>query len=243
MRLYYFLIMNTSKLKIFYEIYTLLFENYGPQGWWPINNEYKKRTTLSDAEKFEIIVGALLTQNTAWTNVEKALDELRKNNCLSPQKIIETKQETLAQYIKSSGYNNQKADRLKGIAQFLLQHPFSELQQMETPALRSLLLSVKGIGPETADSIVLYAFSKPSFVIDAYTKRIMSRIGLCSKEVTYEELQEMMMRNISLDVSDLSLVSLYNEYHALLVEHAKQHCQTKPICDGCPLSSVCQKRI
>ncbi len=221
----------------FLSLYETLFTSYGPQGWWPINNEYKKRLTLSDPEKFEIIIGSLLTQNTSWIQVEKALNELRKNNCLTPQKIIETKQETLAQYIKSSGYNNQKAERLKIIAQFLLQHPLAELQQMETNELRTLLLSVKGIGPETADSIVLYAFSKPSFVIDAYTRRIMSRIGMCRKDVTYEELQELITRSIPVDVE------MYTEYHALLVEHAKRYCQKKPICTCCILKDICQKKI
>ncbi|MBI5073202.1 endonuclease [Candidatus Woesearchaeota archaeon] len=219
------------------QVYNELLRVYSHQGWWPINNEYKKRSTLSDTEKFEIIVGALLTQNTSWIQVEKALNELRKNNCLSVQGIIETKQETLGQYIKPAGYFNQKSERLKIIAQFLLQHPLAELQQMETNRLRALLLSVKGIGPETADSIILYAFSKPSFVIDTYTKRIMSRIGLCRKDVTYDELQELIVRNIPVDVE------MYNEYHALLVEHAKQHCQTKPICADCPLSKDCKKLI
>lgn len=222
----------------FFSIYTVILNTYGPQGWWPINNEYKERKTISAAEKFEIIIGAILTQNTQWyPNVVSALNELRINNCLTPKAILETKQETLAQYIKSSGYNNQKAERLKIVAQFLLQHSLKELQQMETMQLRTLLLSVKGIGPETADSILLYAFAKSSFVIDAYTRRIISRIGVCRKDVTYEELQELIVRNIPLDVA------LYNEYHALLVQHAKQYCQTKPICEMCPLTSVCQKKI
>ncbi len=108
---------------------------------------------------------------------------------------------------------------------------------MQTLELRTLLLSVKGIGPETADSILLYAFSKPSFVIDAYTRRIMSRIGLCSKDVTYDELQKLIVRDISVDVE------IYNEYHALLVEHAKRYCRTKPICADCPLSKDCKKLI
>lgn len=179
----------------------------------------------------------IFTQNTAWTNVEKALDNLRKNKCLSINGILETKQETLAQYIKSAGYFNQKTERLKIIAEFLVQHPLNELEKMETNELRSLLLSIKGIGPETADSILLYAFNKPSFVIDAYTKRIISRIGLTTKDVTYDELQNMITRNISQDTE------MYNEYHALLVEHAKRYCQKKPICKGCSLNTVCRKMI
>ena len=225
------------KQSSFISIYNTLFENYGPQGWWPINNEYKKRKNLTQEEKFEIIVGAILTQNTAWTNVEKALGELRKNKCLSVNAILQTKKETLAAYIKSSGYNNQKAERLKIVANFLLQYPIEELQAMEIQELRALLLSVKGIGPETADSIILYAFNKPSFVIDTYTKRIMSRIGLCRKEVAYDELQQQIATNIQQDAEP------YNEYHALLVEHAKRSCQTKPVCQSCILNKVCEKKI
>ncbi len=219
------------------QIYQTLLKEYGSQGWWPINNDYKKRNSLTNEEKFEIIIGAILTQNTSWKQVEKALNELRKNNCLSIKAILKTKKKTLAAYIKSSGYNNQKAERLKIVAAFLLKHPLDELQAMETEKARKLLLSVKGIGPETADSIILYAFSKPSFVIDAYTRRIISRIGLCQKDVTYEELQEIITQNISVDVS------LYNEYHALLVEHAKRYCQTKPICEKCILRTLCEKNI
>ncbi len=218
-------------------VYQTLLENYSPQGWWPINTVYKKRLSLSNEEKFEIIIGAILTQNTAWTNVEKALNELRRNNCLNVKAILETKHETLAQYIKSSGYNNQKAERLKIIAQFLLQHPLDELQKMEIKGLRTLLLSVKGIGPETADSIILYAFMKPSFVIDTYTKRIMSRIGLCRKDVSYDELQTLIVSTIEKNTE------IYNEYHALLVEHAKRYCRTKPLCEECILKDNCSRQF
>ncbi len=218
-------------------IYQTLLSNYSPQGWWPINNVYKKRYSLTNEEKFEIIIGAILTQNTAWTNVEKALNESRKNNCLSLKGILETRHETLAMYIKSSGYNNQKAERLKIVAQFLLQHPLEELQNMEIKELRTLLLSVKGIGPETADSIILYAFAKPSFVIDAYTKRIISRIGFCRKDVSYDELQTLITNNIEKDTE------MYNEYHALLVEHAKRYCRTKPLCEECIVNTICQKKV
>ena len=221
----------------FFAIYQRLLQQYGSQGWWPINNIYKKRTSLSNEEKFEIIIGAILTQNTAWTNVEKALNELRRNKCLSLKGILETNHETLAQYIKSSGYNNQKAERLKIVAQFLLQHPLEELQNIGIKELRTLLLSVKGIGPETADSIILYAFMKPSFVIDTYTKRIMSRIGLCRKDVSYDELQTLITNTIDKDVE------MYNEYHALLVEHAKQYCRIKPECNMCILKDSCEKRL
>jgi endonuclease-3 related protein len=225
--------MNSS----FFHIYAILLKEYGPQGWWPIGTVYRKRLSLTNDEKFEIIVGAILTQNTAWTNVEKALHELRRNNCLTIKALLETKQETLAQYIKSSGYNNQKAERLKIVAQFLFQYSLEELQNMDMKELRALLLSVKGIGPETADSIMLYAFMKPIFVIDAYTKRIMSRIGLCSKDSSYDELQAAITHNMEKDTEN------YNEYHALLVEHAKRYCRTKPLCEECVLKEVCMKRM
>ncbi len=218
-------------------IYKVLLKNYRQQGWWPINNEYKKRQRLTNDEKFEIIIGAILTQNTAWSNVEKALNEVRKNNCLSIKAILETRQEILAQYIKSSGYNNQKAERLKIVAQFLLQHPINELLAMKIEKLRTLLLSVNGIGQETADSIILYAFNKPIFVIDAYTKRIFLRVGLCRRNVTYDELQKQITKSIEKDTG------IYNEYHALLVEHGKRYCRTKPLCGVCVINNVCEKKI
>ena len=224
-------------MKEIINVYEVMLQEYGSQGWWPINNVYKKRNSLTNEEKFEIIIGTILTQNTAWINVEKALNELRRNKCLSVKAFLETRHETLATSIKSSGYNNQKAERLKIVAQFLLQHSLDELQAMDISELRPLLLSVKGIGPETADSIILYAFMKPGFVIDAYTKRIMSRIGLCRKDVLYDELQTLIVGNIE------NNVEMYNEYHALLVEHAKRYCRTKPLCEECILKDGCQKRI
>lgn len=278
-------------------LYSLLFEYYGSQGWWPIINdktllcEYHTGAPKNKEEQFEIIIGCILaqntqwypnvvrslqqlkagriftknelevireaetqyaeilkcqkkqtksnilTQNTAWSNVEKALENLRKNKCLSQKAILQTKQESIAHAIKSAGYFNQKAERLKIIAAFLLQHPLEELQAMETGELRKLLLSVKGIGPETADSIILYAFNKSSFVIDVYTKRILSRMGFCRKEVVYDELKSFCENNLKKNPED------YNEYHALLVEHAKRSCRTKPLCDDCILKSICKKNM
>lgn len=225
------------KMNNIQQIYQTLLKTYSSQGWWPINNVYKKRKNLTNEERFEIIVGAILTQNTAWSNVEKALNELRTNKSLSINALLQTKKETIAGYIKSSGYNNQKAERLKFVAGFLIQYPFEKLQEMEIKALRNLLLSVKGIGPETADSIILYAFNKPSFVVDAYTKRIMERIGFLQKEAKYDEIQELITRNIEQDSE------LYNEYHALFVEHAKVSCRIKPICHTCVLNKMCEKRL
>jgi len=204
------------------QIYDLLLKEYGPQGWWPINNKYFVKQ-LNDKDRLEIILGAILTQNTAWTNVEKALNNLREKDLIDIDNIIKTK---ITELIRPAGYFNQKAERLKIIAKFLKQNSFEKLKKLETKELREILLDIKGVGPETADSILLYAFEKPSFVVDAYTKRIFSRLEYCYKDVKYDDLQEMFMK---LDHS----VSLFNEYHALIVEHAKQHCKNKPVCEGC----------
>jgi endonuclease-3 related protein len=227
----------------FQNIYAILHKEYGPQGWWPLTPDGETRTKhhsgnpKSEQHRFEIMLGAILTQNTAWTNVEKALEQLHKNKLVHYDKILSTKKEKLASLIRSAGYYNQKAERLAIISRFVKEHTIKGLMKKDTAALREMLLSVKGIGPETADSIVLYAFEKPSFVIDAYTKRIFSRIGICAADVDYHELQKMFMDSIRKDVD------VYKEYHALIVEHAKQHCRTKPGCKNCPLGRLCMKRI
>ncbi len=227
----------------FSRIYLILYKKYCSQGWWPLTPDGETRTRhhsgrpKNEQHRFEIMLGAILTQNTAWTNVEKALEQLHKNKKVHYENILKTKKEKLAQLIRSAGYYNQKAERLLTIAKFVKQHTMKELMRKDALQLRELLLFVNGIGPETADSIVLYAFEKPSFVIDTYTKRIMSRVGLCKQDVDYHELQKMFVDNIKKDVAT------YKEYHALLVELAKQHCRTKPDCEGCPVSNLCEKRV
>ena len=216
--------------KYMQQIYNILLKNYGKQGWWPISGSYFPNK-LDDKSKLEIILGAILTQNTSWKNVEKALTNLRKHNLIDIDNLLKTKK--LAELIKSAGYFNQKAERLKIIANFLKNNPIKELQKIETNELREILLEIKGIGPETADSILLYAFEKPIFVIDAYTKRIFSRLGFCKKETTYEDLQTLFHKNVDKNT--------YNEYHALIVEHAKRFCKTKPECEGCILRKVCRR--
>lgn len=201
------------------KIYKNLYRKYGSQGWWPVTTKNKQ---------FEIIIGAVLAQNTAWKNAEKAIANLKKNNLIDAKKIINADFRTLAGLIKAAGYFNQKAERLKTIAKFFLKN--------KNPS-REELLNVKGIGPETADSILLYAFGKPHFVIDAYTKRIMSRIGLCSAGIKYEQLQDIFHRRLPKDAG------LFNEYHALLVELAKRHCMKKPLCNGCPIAKLCKRFI
>ncbi|MFH1440377.1 MAG: endonuclease, partial [Candidatus Woesearchaeota archaeon] len=182
------------------------------------------------------------TQNTSWKNVEKSLICLNKNKLIDINRILEHPHKELAECIKSSGYHNQKAERLKIIVRFLKENPINKLAELPVNELREILLSIKGIGPETADSIILYAFNKPIFVIDAYTKRIMFRVGLCDKDVKYDDLQQMFMS--ALTTSDQNInTKLFNEYHALLVEHAKRYCNVKPRCEECILRKICEKKL
>ena len=204
-----------------YPIYHRLLETYGPQGWWPAETP------------FEIVVGAILTQNTAWKNVEKAIENLKRANCLTPEKILNCPEERLKELIRSVGFYNQKTERLKIISHFILDSGGIErLRREPLHLLREKLLSLKGIGRETADSILLYALDKPIFVVDAYTYRIFTRLGIWEGPFDYEGIRSLVEEEIS-TVPDLK------EFHALLVEHAKRHCRKKPICEGCPLKEVC----
>jgi len=222
------------------KIYDSLYSHFGPQHWWPVTLEgntipnYYKNINLNEKQKLEICFGAILTQNTNWKNVEKAIIQLNKNQLISIKKIIKINNKKLAKIIKSSGYHNQKAKKLKIFCGFLLNNYNSNLNlffKNNIKKLRVELLSINGIGPETADSIILYSAKKPLFVIDAYTKRIMNRIGY--KEETYEELQNLFMDNLELNEK------LFNDYHALLVELGKNICKTKPLCNKCPLNKNC----
>jgi endonuclease-3 related protein len=266
-----------------FQIYNILLRMHGSQGWWPLLDDklvcrHTGRAPKTDNERFEIICGAvltqntnwypnvtralqqlalgrefkkeeqevikkaeisageisrrqqnttksdILTQNTNWKNVEKALYNLSKNNLINIDKIKKIKKEKLAKLIRPAGYYNQKAERLKLIADFISKNP--------SPA-REQLLNVKGIGPETADSILLYAYNKPFFVIDAYTKRIFQRLGY--KADDYEEWQKQFTNNLPKNTE------IFNEYHALLVELGKNHCKKKPICIKCPVKEMCKK--
>ncbi len=226
------------------QIYSTLLEKFGLQYWWPItrNGEltpvYRKdihNKPLTDNERFEIAVGAILTQNTSWKNVEKAISNLSKDNLISPEKIIKIKKDKLANIIKSSGYYNQKAERLKIFSGWLTKKYQGSLKKFfsgkNTSSMRNELLSLKGIGPETADSILLYAGNKPSFVIDAYTKRTFGRIGI--KEQDYHELQKIFTESLPHDTI------LFKEYHALIVELGKNYCNSKTICESCPILKFC----
>ena len=193
------------------KIYQKLLSNFGKQNWWP----------SITGSKFEIAVGAILTQNTNWQNVEKAIDNLIKNKVLSKDKIKKTDTRKLSALIKSSGYYNQKARKLKAFVSF------------SGDITRENLLKIWGIGPETADSILLYAYNKPYFVIDAYTKRIFSRLGLIETD-DYEEIREFFEKNLPRDLK------IYKEFHALIVKLGKIHCRNKPLCKECPLLKYCK---
>lgn len=206
-------------------IYSRLLARYGPQQWWPADSP------------FEVIVGAILTQSTNWQNVERAIENLKSHKALTPRRLHALSEEQLAQLIRPAGYFRQKAKRLKALVEHLYAHHQGNLNKMlaqPTEQLRSELLSIWGIGPETADSILLYAAQKPIFVVDAYTRRIFSRLGLVSAKISYEELQRLFMTQLPRSVK------LFNEYHALIVRHAKEACRPKPICEQCALLSICQ---
>ena len=204
--------------------YDLLFAAHGPQHWWP------GRT------RFEIIVGAILTQNTAWTNVETAIRNLRRAKLLSPHAIETVPLPRLAALIRSSGYFRQKAKKLKAFAQFLHNTYDGSLRKMfrtPTSRLRSELLEVWGIGPETADSILLYAGGQAAFVVDAYTRRMAERHGIAGHDGPYENLRRSFETQLPRDAN------LYNEFHALIVHTGKTYCRArKPRCEACPLKAV-----
>lgn len=204
------------------DIYNKLYKHFGPRHWWPADTP------------FEVIVGAILTQNTAWSNVERALANLKKEGLLTPKKLYNLDVKRLAQLIRPAGYFNIKSARLKEFLKFLFKRHNGSLKNMfscGTADLRQQLLAVKGIGPETADSILLYAANKPVFVVDAYTKRIFSRHNLIGNKADYDEVQRLFMDKLPRSRK------LYNEYHALIVELGKNICKTKPRCDICPLTA------
>jgi len=207
---------------ILLKIHKSLYNYFGPLNWWPGDSP------------FEIMVGAILTQNTSWSNVEKAINNLKKGNLLDLQKLYRINQEELAQLIKPSGYYNIKAQRLKNFVTFFLEEFDGSLKNMfsgDGEELRKKLLKVKGIGPETADSILLYAGRKPYFVVDAYTKRIFSRHKLITEDDTYHQIQEFFSRNLDSDVE------LFNEFHAQIVILGKTICTSKnPDCSKCPIA-------
>ena len=213
--------MKKADLK---EVYRILYDRYGPQGWWPADTQ------------LEVIVGAIITQNTAWKNVEKAIANLRSSGALaSPAAMKGIGRRRIAILIRPAGYYNIKAGRLMNFLRFLERGHGSSLRALSklgTGSLRRELLGVNGVGPETCDSILLYAMRRPVFVVDAYTKRVFSRHGLFAADAHYEDVQKVFTDNLSNDVK------MFNEYHALIVRLGKEACRTEPECSKCPLKGL-----
>ncbi len=217
-------LMSSFYQGVLKEIYERLYAHFGPQNWWPAETP------------FEVCVGAILTQNTNWRNVERAIENLKARGLLSPEALNELTEGELAAFIRPAGYFRVKARRLKAFVRWLVENyggRLEKLSEKETEELRRELLSIPGIGPETADSILLYALERPVFVVDAYTRRILLRHGLVTEEADYHEIQELFMENLPPEVP------LFNEYHALLVACGKHLCRPKkPLCPDCPLRDL-----
>lgn len=217
--------------RLLLSIYHSLLNRFGPQEWWPADSE------------FEVIVGAILTQATGWVNVEKAVSNLKKERLMSPEKIRKATLSRISRIIKPALYHNVKAKKLKAFMEFLHQNYNSNLNLLfnqPKDKLREKLLGVWGIGPETADSIILYAAGKPSFVVDAYTHRIFTRVGLLDGKTGYDynEIQKTIESNIPPKQEN---VGVYKEYHALIVELGKRFCRkNKPLCSECPIKKQCK---
>jgi endonuclease-3 related protein len=226
-KLTYSVLIEDRTKKLLLDIYRRLEAAYGDPGWWPGDTP------------FEVAVGAVLTQNTSWRNVEKAIERLKKAGLLSPEALRELTVEELAGYIVSAGYYNVKARRLKSLIDFLWAECGGRVEALADMPLRETrerLLSVKGIGPETADSILLYAACVPTFVVDAYTQRVLSRHGLMSEDAGYDEIKAVFEDNLEPDATT------FNRFHALLVKCGHLHCKPKPDCNGCPLEGLLTAR-
>jgi endonuclease-3 related protein len=207
-------------MKDIMQIYHTLLAHYGDLNWWPADTPY------------EVIVGAILTQNTAWSNVEKAIANFGED--LKPETVLDMNNSELADIIRPSGFFNQKARYLKAVTEWYARYNFdvSIVQKEPFEELRAELLSVKGVGRETADSILLYAFGFPTFVVDAYTVRLCQRLPIDVGK-GYEAVKAHFEKAVPTDVK------MYNNYHALIVINGKYHCRKKPLCSGCPLEDIC----
>ncbi|MBA1148923.1 endonuclease [Ectothiorhodospiraceae bacterium WFHF3C12] len=203
-------------------VYDRLYRHYGPQGWWPARSP------------FEVMLGAVLTQNTAWSNVEKALAGLENAELTSAGAIVDAPHDDLAAAIRPAGYFNVKARRLKALCQaYLDRGGWAAMDRLETGTLREVLLRVHGVGRETADDIVLYAFNRPVFVVDAYTRRIFERLDLLEAGMGYEAVRARFEAALGPDAA------VYNEYHALVVQLGKSVCRPRPLCEHCCLNPIC----
>jgi len=227
------------------KLYEILLDVFGHQHWWPIDTQYHQKQH-SDS-RFEIMIGAILTQNTAWTNVEKALKNLKKHNTFTIDAIANVEEQNLKTMIQPSGFFNQKAQRLKFLASYLEERYERDLQKLfmqDTSEIRDELLSLPGIGPETADSILLYAGNHPVFVVDAYTKRLCRRIPFPLRSDSYDDIKEFFEKQLSSIISEKERICVYQELHALLIVLAKQYCwKKKPSCNPCPLNGFCEKLL
>ncbi len=218
-------------------VYDLLYREYGAQGWWPIKslsgrNGFDERGyhrgdysyPRTPEQRFEISLGAVLTQNTSWRNVEQVIEKLLEAGLCSPEEVLKYPLTELSELIRSSGYFNQKAKKLKALSALLQRYT----DQRNNPSRRELL-SVWGVGPETADSILLYAYHDLYFVVDAYTRRLLIRLNKIKGSEDYEAIRTLFSTCLPDDLS------LYSEYHALIVRHAKIRCRKAPMCETCPL--------
>ncbi len=204
------------------QVFDLLLEAYGKQHWWPAETA------------FEVMIGAVLTQNTAWSNVERAIANLKQAGVLHQRGILELSKGELAELIRPSGYFNVKAQRLHNFCGFLAENGGEcVLRETDLENAREMLLSINGVGPETADDIMLYALEQPVFVVDAYTRRIFSRLGMLQGDEGYDEIR------LGFEKALGPHVLLFNEYHALIVRHGKETCKTKPHCEQCGLIGLC----
>ncbi len=216
--------MEKSLTEYLNDIFNRLLSHFGALHWWPADSP------------FEVVVGAILTQNTNWRNVERAIVALKAEMSLAAGNLLRIERQRLEELIRPSGFFRQKAERLKLFAAHLMNHHAGDLSAMLVGPLsevRDELLQCKGVGPETADSILLYAGGRPSFVVDAYARRLFGRLGLLQGQESYEQIRQLFMTHLPHN-SDL-----FNEYHALIVEQCKQYCRTKPLCRDCPLQVDC----
>ena len=223
------------------DIYHILFSYFGPRNWWPMDRQYHEDNKCDP--RFEVIIGAILTQNTAWSNVERAIENLKRNRMLSINEINKCDINFLKELIRPSGFFNQKAKRLKIIGSFLKKEFNGDLDaffSQSINSIRSQLLALNGIGPETADSILLYAGNKPIFVVDAYTKRMCHRLKLPVNYQSYQKIQHYFSSDLSDNYQENQRVKVFNECHAVIVEWAKMFCRKKkPKCVHCPLQHLC----
>lgn len=215
------IVINSDLEKKLLNIFHQLRNQHGTLRWWPADTP------------FEVALGAILTQATAWRNVEKAIGNLKASDVFTPEQIHVTSQDELEKLLRPSGYYKMKTKKVRAYVDHIMKRPMQVMFKQDVPKLREELLSIYGVGPETADSIILYAAEKPSFVVDTYTYRLFSRLGWIEGNFHYERLRALFMDNLSHEVD------LFNEYHALIVRHGARVCKKTPLCDSCNLQSDC----